>query len=83
MAGQGPDRVLTSHTQNEEIAGQLEEFIRGILQGYRTVAVLEQEVQLTENLRKVGAVHLIDDQDVRTASVAPCGIGESSERTRD
>ena len=54
-----------------------EEYIRSI----DLVAVLQQEVQLAEDLRQVGAVDLVDDQDVRLAGVLARLVDELAQRS--
>ena len=46
----------------------------------RLVAVLEQEVQLAEDLREVGPVDLVDDQDERLVRMV-AGVGRPMRRS--
>lgn len=58
----------------------MERVVRAVLGGDRLLAVLQQEVQLTEHLRQVGPVDLVDDQDVRVRRVLPRPLGQQLER---
>ncbi|MCY1217111.1 hypothetical protein D9M72_290120 [compost metagenome] len=68
-----------------QVVRERERLVGAVLQVDAVVAVLQQEVQLTEHLGQVGAVHLIDDQEVGLVFVAGLGrfFGKAAQRAGD
>ena len=66
---------------DEQVRRQREVLSPEYVQADRLVAVLQQEVQLAEDLRQVGPVDLVDDQDVRDVPVLLAGGWSASSRS--
>src|SRR5262249_53621651 len=65
-----------------QVLGERELILRRVLKRNASVAVLEQEEQLTEDLRQVPAVYLVDDQYIRVRHINTRLVGEAAKGAR-
>ena len=70
---EGDRTVGGVHRPDHEEVGRQREVVPGVREPHGLRPVLQEEVQLTEDLRQVGAVDLVDDQEVRDVPVALAG----------
>ena len=78
---EGDGAVGGVHRADEvEVRRQLEALVGAVGRLDRVRAVLEQEEELAEDARQVGAVDLVDDHDVRRQRVGLGRLGEQRQR---